>query len=209
MPNARYLRFSLRTAVVAFTLLCVGLALVGRQMLAARQQKTVVTALTKAGVHVDYVMSPSDISNWQLRLLGLDYFSGVEGVLISEANNVKLPDGPDPLIAIASKLSPIERVRIECCSLTAESLSPLEQHNEIEWISLWHTNATDKHIAMFRNMPLLRILDLRQTEITDDSVEMLTGFTKLELLLVTDTGISEGGVAKLRQALPDCDINTQ
>jgi hypothetical protein len=53
----------------------------------------------------------------------------------------------------------------------------------------------------------LQSLDLSYTRITDAGLEHLRGLTNLALLNLRDTQVTDGGVKKLEEALPNCKIN--
>jgi hypothetical protein len=54
----------------------------------------------------------------------------------------------------------------------------------------------------------LEELQLDHTAVSDESVASLSRWTKLKSLDVTGTVITPEGLAKLRAALPDCEIVT-
>ncbi len=205
-------QYSLRSLLLLVTTLCVLLGIHSILLYSAERQRSVVEYLTNAGVHMDYVIEieagdESFYPDWLVSLLGRDYFFGVESVLIS-SNNIPKNADVDALIAKASRLQPLERVRIEHCTLQRDSLLPLAGKSEMDWLSLSRSNADDNHIKLLAGMPKLRVLDLRGTKITDKSVKILCELKNLELLLLRDTNISVASIDQLRDALPDCDVDT-
>ena len=50
------------------------------------------------------------------------------------------------------------------------------------------------------------MLDLLGTEVTDAGLEHLKGLSELQSLDIHNTKVTDEGVKKLRQALPNCDI---
>ncbi len=50
-------------------------------------------------------------------------------------------------------------------------------------------------------------VDLEGRPITDAGLEHLKGLTNLELLVLGDTQVTDEGIKKLREALPNCNIN--
>ena len=57
-------------------------------------------------------------------------------------------------------------------------------------------------------MKNLESLDLSETAITDAALETLSNLTSLKQLTLTQTGISEEEMNRLRNALPHCAIRT-
>jgi hypothetical protein len=49
-------------------------------------------------------------------------------------------------------------------------------------------------------------LNLNGTQVTDAGLPHIAPLTQLRELLLVDTKVSDEGVAKLKQALPDCEI---
>jgi len=52
-------------------------------------------------------------------------------------------------------------------------------------------------------------LGLNNTQVTDDGLKHLSGFTKLKELRLNGTQVTEKGVESLRQQLPHCYIELQ
>ena len=208
MRQSRKLQYSLRSAAIIVTLFAFAMAIFGRRLSTARRQSFIVTTLQNAGGLADYEGGNDDVpADWKVRMLGKDFFTGIEGVLVHEWNNNVLPNGPDPLIALSSELRTLKRIRIENCKLSDTSLLPLEGHVRLEWLSLSGSNANDEHLTLLQKMPHIRILDLRETEITDACLPILVNLRNLELLLVKKTKVSEEGIRQLNDALPHCKIN--
>lgn len=65
---------------------------------------------------------------------------------------------------------------------------------------------TDSGVAQLRDLPLTQ-LGIQQCAVTDASITHLVTLTKLRLLSITDTEISDKGVASLHEALPQCQIH--
>ncbi len=76
---------------------------------------------------------------------------------------------------------------------------------ELRWLSLENTQVTDEGVAHLRNLAKLEVLQLGLTNTSDASVEHLAQLTALCRLVVGDR-VSEQGIAKLRFALPNCEI---
>ena len=67
------------------------------------------------------------------------------------------------------------------------------------------TLVTDAVMVQLKGLAQVN-LDLQRTEITDAGLEHLNGLKQLRFLNLTDTHVTDAGVAKLQQALPNCKI---
>jgi Leucine-rich repeat (LRR) protein len=69
------------------------------------------------------------------------------------------------------------------------------------------TNITGRELAMLKTLAKLERLNLQGCKrVKDDAVETLAGFRQLHALDLKDTGVSEAAVARLRAALPECQV---
>ena len=67
----------------------------------------------------------------------------------------------------------------------------------------------DDEATYLRELPNLKILSLRNTQVSDAGLEQLEGLTNLKLLYLNDTQVTPEGVKKLQEALPNCKIEYQ
>jgi hypothetical protein len=74
-------------------------------------------------------------------------------------------------------------------------------------LSLEYTAVGDAGFAKLAGLAGLTELRLDRTNITDASVNILTGLTNLKYLDIYHTLISEQGFQLLKKALPGCRIN--
>ena len=84
-----------------------------------------------------------------------------------------------------------------------------EGARKIMILNLATTKVTDAGIPSLRRLERLEVLYLQETALTDASVETLKSLKSLRELSLAKTQITANGVAALREALPDCQINTQ
>ena len=102
----------------------------------------------------------------------------------------------------------------------------------LEFVSLWKSTVGDHGVSTVLDLPRLTHLDLGSTRLGDDlflnrephdllekllldhtavsdgSVASLSRWTKLKSLDLTGTAITPEGLARLRKALPNCEIVT-
>ena len=55
----------------------------------------------------------------------------------------------------------------------------------------------------------LLVLDIRETEISDQSIPQIIKLRNLEHLIVRGSNLTPAGLEAIREALPDCMINTE
>lgn len=78
---------------------------------------------------------------------------------------------------------------------------------EIHVGTFQNIKATDDELQYLKNLKSLKILNLRfNPQITDTGIDQILKLEHLEALHVDDTGISENGLKRLRNALPNATI---
>jgi len=76
-------------------------------------------------------------------------------------------------------------------------------------LQLSHTGITDVGLAGLKGFAELTHLGLDGTVVTDDSIPVIAGFTSLKYLNVSDTDMTDAGMRKLRDALPECRVESE
>lgn len=76
-------------------------------------------------------------------------------------------------------------------------------------IGLGRNKITDRGVAYIVGLKSLRTLGLQETAITDEALEEIefAKLTNLKHLWVRQTDVTQGGVAELKEALPDLDVD--
>ena len=65
----------------------------------------------------------------------------------------------------------------------------------------------DSQVEGLAGLKALECLFIRSREFTDARVDCLRGLTQLKYLWLLDTKVTEGGLKRLRDALPGCEID--
>lgn len=92
-----------------------------------------------------------------------------------------------------------------CKELTDLGMPHLARLDNLASLDLHGTQVTDRGIAFLGKLKSLSQLEV--SELTSDlSVPVLSGLTTLKKLGVQNSQVSEAGLAKLKQALPKCEI---
>lgn len=68
---------------------------------------------------------------------------------------------------------------------------------------------TDNGLAALKGMKQLKTLDLSGNMITDNGLKTLAGIKTLEKLNIADTKVTAMGIAKFKEALPECFVSTK
>jgi len=91
--------------------------------------------------------------------------------------------------------------------ITDAGLEHLKRLTQLEELTLMGTHITDaglEHLGALKN---LQMLNLRGNWIGDAGLQHLESVPSLQRLDLTSTDVTYVGVAKLREALPECDID--
>lgn len=70
------------------------------------------------------------------------------------------------------------------------------------------TNISDAGLRHIAHLTTLEALTLKGTDVSDESIPLLITFGGLQQLDIRGTQISESGAAKLRAALPQCEVES-
>lgn len=90
--------------------------------------------------------------------------------------------------------------------MTDHGVALLKEQPDLESLYLIGTNVTDDGLKHLSHMSRLEHLCLDGLQITDAGLEHLRTISNLEFLSLRHTNVTDEGVAKLRQSLPDCEI---
>ena len=89
-----------------------------------------------------------------------------------------------------------------------EGLRALEGCEQLECLSLNDTRVTGAGMRHLRPLQRLESLSLVQTAIDDEGVEHLKMMSSLRMLSLAGTRVSPGGLEELRNALPECAVQS-
>ena len=83
----------------------------------------------------------------------------------------------------------------------------LQQATDLRELDMSWTKVGDDFLQKIKDCNELEVLWMTGTQLTDQSVEVLLEFPQLESLDVQRTQITEAGLARIRQARPDVQLN--
>jgi Leucine-rich repeat (LRR) protein len=232
-PARRWFQFSLRSLLVFVALISVACAWLHSSWERARRQRAAVEALASSGmIRYDYEPDASgqerscgglSAPTWLRRLLGDDFFCDVVIVCSGQGDDqlqhlaafghlrrLTLAGGgrvTDAGLEYVKDLSRLQELTISGTNITDAGLKYLSNLTELEVLWLTATEITDAGLDSLKGLSRLRDLDLSDTAITDAGLMKLTGLRELKSLDVSNTKVSDAGVARLKRALPTCQID--
>lgn len=195
-------RFTLRTLLVAVTILCVWM---GWKVQRAKKQREAIATIRNAvspayvpmlNIYYDWqerpgrVIIPSTktdaevvvtsshlLPDWFRNALGEEYFQEVVAVEIPEA------DDPTEIVRALAKLP------------------------ELKYVRIFFPGIDDNDVGMLAGIRKLDSLYLFDPQITDKGIEQLHRCSSLRFLEINRADVSEDALEKLKQALPSCEIS--
>lgn len=207
----RGLRFSIRAMLIFIAAASLILTAHVRRIQSGERQKKLVEELFKEGVitQYEYVQDKDWKSGhkwypeWLERWVGRDYLYSVDCFVIVQHR------APDRLIEKVADLPYLRLVKLPACTITDESLRPLQTLKRLEWLELFKTPATDNAVAIVAKIKSLKTLDLRGTRVTDACVSELISLPNLQNLYIGNTAITSQAVDQIRAAVPSCEVDTK
>ncbi|MEX2118863.1 MAG: hypothetical protein WD847_04570, partial [Pirellulales bacterium] len=174
--SRRRLQYSLRWLLVIVTLSGIGLGLVVRR--AERQRKAVAGVRAGGGV-VQYdfedPLSPAvrpelPGPDWLCRRLGVDYFSEVATVILTDS-------ATDATAAHLSRLTSLQSLNLYGTQVTDAGLAHLTELTNLQSLYVGGTQVTDAGLAHLSGLTSLQDLHLYGTQVTDAGLAHLTELT--------------------------------
>ncbi|HVR37406.1 MAG TPA: c-type cytochrome domain-containing protein [Methylomirabilota bacterium] len=116
--------------------------------------------------------------------------------------------------ATDSTLVPLEKIaglvdlNLAGTSITDAGLSHLAGLTNLTTLHLEKTGITGEGLKYLKDLGQLTYLNLYDTRVTDDALKHLEPLKSLKKLYLWQTEVTEEGVAALKAALPDAEINT-
>jgi hypothetical protein len=208
--KARWLRFSLRTLLVAVTLFGVWL---GWWCHRARQQKASVEAITRLGgwSYYDFQLvngkfdpqARSPIPKWLLDRLGYDYFHNVVEVnLVYNNNSGRRLENPVLTDEALARLGGLPKLRclLLCKTQTSnDGLKHVGELRHLEELFMWDAReVTDAGIAHLADLRRLQYLHCSNSQITDESLRVLATLPRLKGLSLQGNRFTDKGLFYVR-----------
>ncbi|WP_417734220.1 leucine-rich repeat domain-containing protein [Rosistilla oblonga] len=210
--NSKWQRYSLRTILIAVTLLCI---LLGRIATTASRQRGARLELQQLDVSVlyehqwDYSGTPRSLSSRLLeplsRYVDPDFLLPVHAVGTRYLEAPSLKAGAKytsaDVIGPVSKLSSIRSLSLTHTEVTNQDIARLAKLRDLESLNLHMTKMHEGAIPGLDELRLKRLM-LNRTRVDDDSIAALRKMTTLEHLDLTRTKVTDAGLKHL-ESLPN------
>lgn len=224
--RTRWMRYSLRTALIAITGLCLLLGWIVNEV---RDRRLAVATIERLGGRVSFAdrldaKQDSPVEQWLWRLLGDRYMGTVDNLGL-ESTGVTDAD-----LAALEQLTELRHLDLDYTKIGDEGIEHLAGLQHLLWLDVEDTQITDDALATIGKLSALDSLILDGTAVSDDGLRRLEGMQSLGRLrlrrtAITDAGldhlaqikslksvdlegtvVTQAGVEKFRQALPQCQV---
>lgn len=206
----RWLKFSLRTMLIAIALFAVWL---GPQVNRVREQRRAVERILGLGGSIFYGYQTDDSGGylsrpqryqaqphgpeWLSGWIGPDYFNSVVAVSLGTT------EVSDDDLAYLRGLPELRSLSLEKTHVSSEGLAHLKGLRHLRRLFLGSTDIEDEGLQHISHLTELEILQLNE-RITDAGLRQVESFRKLKHLTLNDTQITDHGLAHLA-ALTDLE----
>jgi mono/diheme cytochrome c family protein len=111
---------------------------------------------------------------------------------------------------LLSAADQIVELNLQDAGLDDNELKDIGRFTELTRLRLSRNEITDRTVAEFKSMPHLERLNLYANPgVTDASVDVLAALPALRRVDLWQTGISDAGIARLRELRPDLELQTE
>ena len=133
------------------------------------------------------------------RLADISRLTALAGLFLSR---VAVSDGD---LAGLGNVDSLQKISFSNCrGIGDATLVVVGQLPKLEELYVSGTSVTDEGFAHLSGLTGLRTLEIHDRQVTDAALEALSGLESLKRLKVDQTQITADGVARLREALPNC-----
>jgi hypothetical protein len=138
--------------------------------------------------------------------MGLRDFSFLRGFPRLQELSIGFSKFSDDDVQFIANAIGLRSLNVSFTAIGDNGLRQLQRLTKLESLGLAKTKITDKGLAYLRSFPRLESLNLFDTQVTDDGLQHLQHLRALQQLGLIETGVTEAEVARLRKALPKCEI---
>lgn len=118
-----------------------------------------------------------------------------------------LPIGNKDVVRLVPRPAVLQQLRLEATRVDAGLVDWLRQATNLRELDLSSTRVDDSVVEAVANAGQLSLLWLTGTDVTDKSIDRIARLGSLEMVDLQDTKITKVGLARLRQARPNLQVN--
>lgn len=156
---------------------------------------------SESGKHLASLEKLNSLEIFRCQGFGTDGVLALKGLKLNRLTLRDLPNVSDPALEVLADLPALKRLYLhEIASISDEGLKNLESAKSLELLDIWSVpKMTDATIDVIAKLPNLKELSIRETGVSEASVEKILAMPKLQSLTFKNNGnISEANVAKLK-----------
>jgi hypothetical protein len=207
----RWFRYSLRTILIAVTVLCI---LLGMYMQQKRDKQLAIQTIIGWGgtIHFDYEPSVAERAQRAFLSMGSAFRGTPAPVFVDRP-----PPGPPWLRQYLGDHFFADAVEVELPYLGDEiklpylgdrivdfgALAPL---TKLKRLTIRQTKNLDNELRHLEKLPDLEALYLGYSNVTDRGLEHIARLRNLKILSLGGAQVTDAGVDRLRQSLPNCEV---
>jgi hypothetical protein len=214
-------RFTVRSLLIAVTLIGIGCAWIAQMQRDAERERDAVRQIRDHCGFVVYDFQNSadgrscdtdlEIATpWPKSILG-GYDFWYEAHAVSAIDGTGAPwlraDFGDKEVSLLLGFRRLEQLSLYRTSITDDALKIVGQLKYLEMLNLGNTAITDEGIKRISPLKKLRNLLLESTEVTDAAVPAIAAIESLQSVSVWNSKMTERGVDRLRRLRSDLEIS--
>jgi len=156
---------------------------------------------SESGKHLASLEKLNSLEIFRCQGFGTDGVLALKGLKLNRLTLRDLPNVSDPALEVLAELPVLKRLYLhEIASISDDGLKNLQSAQSLELLDIWSVpKMTDATIDIIAKLPNLKELSIRETGVSEASVEKILAMPKLQSLTFKNNGnLSEANIAKLK-----------
>ena len=203
-------QLNIRTVFIIVLFFLLSFAFVGHKAQQARQQRSIVSDIRKAGGVVEYDYQTNGTMpawrQWLHSRMGVDFLADVSSVLFAATNvDGRIVDLDKATVGRFSELPELVVLDLSHTLIDDSSLTHLCNIQSIEEFSP-PTGTSDRDLAKISGMKHLRSLTLINPEISEACVNIFNEMQNLRILTLINHKLKPATISKIERKLPNAEV---